>query len=210
MHEAATQYFQGNLQSPEAARAREYIAGRGLTPEAVKLFRIGYAPESWNDMRDRMLKFFPEDVLRASGLFNSKPKEDGTPGAMYPHFRKRIMFPICNESGKPIAFTGRVLDTSDPKAGGKYVNSPDTPLYTKGHVLFNLDKAKPGIRKQTALSGRGPDGLLVHFLAGVGNVIASSGTKFTEHQIHLLARFTRKVVLNFDGDEPGIDAVENS
>ncbi len=209
VHEAATQYFQGNLQSPEAARAREYIAGRGLTPEAVKLFRIGYAPESWTDMRDRMLKFFPEDALRASGLFNSKQTEDGSPGSMYPHFRKRVMFPISNESGKPIAFTGRLLDTSDPKAGGKYVNSPETPLYTKGHVLFNLDKAKPGIKEvDSVVLVEGQMDCLSVFLAGVGNVIASSGTKFTEHQIHLLARFTHKIVLNFDGDEPGIKAAE--
>ena len=209
VYEAATQYFQGNLQSPEAARAREYIAGRGLSSEAVKLFRVGYAPESWNDMRDRMLKFFKEDVLRASGLFNSKQADDGEPGPMYPHFRKRIVFPICNESGKPIAFTGRLLDTSDPKAGGKYVNSPETPLYIKGHVLFNLDKAKPGIKEtDSVVLVEGQMDCLSVFLAGIGNVIASSGTKFTEHQIHLLARFTRKVVLNFDGDEPGIHAAE--
>lgn len=209
LHEAATQYFQGNLQSPEAARAREYIAGRALSPEAVKLFRIGYAPDSWTDMRDRLLKFFPEDVLRVSGLFHSKPTDDGRPGPMYPHFRKRLMFPICNEAGKPIAFTGRLLDTSDPKAGGKYVNSPETPLYTKGHVLFNLDKAKAGIKEtDSVVMVEGQMDCISAFLAGVGNVIATSGTKFTEHQVRLLARFTHRVVLNFDGDDPGIEAAE--
>ena len=209
VHEAATQYFQGNLQSPEAARAREYITGRGLTPEAVKLFRMGYAPDSWTDMRDRLLKFFPEDVLRSSGLFHSKQNEDGTPGSMYPHFRKRIMFPICNEAGKPIAFTGRLLDTNDPKAGGKYVNSPETPLYTKGHVLFNLDKAKAAIKEtNSVVLVEGQMDCISAFLAGVANVIATSGTKFTEHQVRLLSRFTQRVVLNFDGDEPGIEAAE--
>ena len=209
VHEAATQYFQGNLQSPEAARAREYISGRGLTPEAVRLFRIGYAPDSWTDMRDRLLKFFPEDVLRASGLFHSKPNEDGSPGSMYPHFRKRITFPICNETGKPIAFTGRLLDTNDPKAGGKYVNSPETPLYTKGQVLFNLDKAKAGIKEtDSVVLVEGQMDCISAFLAGVGNVIATSGTKFTEAQVRLLARFTHRAVLNFDGDEPGIVAAE--
>ncbi len=209
VYEAATQYFQGNLQSPEAARAREYISGRGLQPETVKLFRIGYAPESWNDMRDRLLKFFPADVLRASGLFNSKECADGSPGAMYPHFRKRVMFPICNESGKPIAFTGRLLDTNDPKAGGKYVNSPETPLYTKGQVLFNLDKAKPGIKEtDSVILVEGQMDCLSVFTAGIGNVIATSGTKFTEHQVRLLGRFTKRVVLSFDGDEPGIHAAE--
>ncbi len=210
LHEAATQYFQGNLQSPEAARAREYMGERGLTLDAVKLFRIGYAPDSWTDMRDRLLKFFPEDALRASGLFHSKQQEDGSPGPMYPHFRKRIMFPICNEAGKPIAFTGRLLDTSDPKAGGKYVNSPETPLYTKGHVLFNLDKAKAAIKEtDSVVMVEGQMDCISAFLAGIGNVIATSGTKFTEYQVRLLARFTRRVVLNFDGDEPGIEAAEN-
>ncbi len=210
VHEAATQYFQGNLQSPEAARAREYITSRGLTPDAVKQFRIGYAPDSWTDMRDRLLKFFSEDVLRASGLFHSKQTEDGSPGSMYPHFRKRVMFPICNESGKPIAFTGRLLDTNDPKAGGKYVNSPETPLYTKGHVLFNLDKAKAGIKEtDSVVMVEGQMDCISAFLAGVGNVIATSGTKFTEAQVRLLGRFTKRVVLNFDGDEPGIEAAEN-
>ena len=210
VHEAATQYFQGNLQSPEAARAREYITGRGLTPEAVKLFRIGYAPDSWTDMRDRLLKFFPEEVLRASGLFHSKQTEDGSPGAMYPHFRKRIMFPICNEAGKPIAFTGRLLDTNDPKAGGKYVNSPETPLYVKGHVLFNLDKAKAAIKEtDSVVLVEGQMDCISAFVAGVGNVVATSGTKFTEAQVRLLGRFTHRVVLNFDGDDPGITAAES-
>ena len=209
IHEAATQYFQGNLQSPEAAGAREYISSRGLTPEAIKLFRIGYAPDSWTDMRDRLLKFFPDDVLRASGLFHSKGNEDGSPGSMYPHFRKRIMFPICNETGKPIAFTGRLLDANDPKAGGKYVNSPETTLYIKGHVLFNLDKAKTAIKEtDSVVLVEGQMDCISAFLAGVGNVIATSGTKFTETQVRLLARFTHRVVLNFDGDEPGIEAAE--
>ncbi len=215
VHEAATQYFQGNLQSPEAARAREYITGRGMTAEAAKTFRVGYAPESFNDMRDRLLKFFPEEALRASGLFSWKEQEDGNghaqAGQMYARFRKRVMFPICNEAGKPIAFTGRLLDTNDPKAGAKYVNSPETPLYTKGQVLFNLDKAKPGIKEtDSAILVEGQMDCLAVFTAGIGNVIATSGTAFTEHQVRLLGRFTKRVVLSFDGDEPGINAAEKT
>lgn len=211
VHEAATQYFEQNLRSPEAARAREYITGRGLTPEAVKTFRIGYAPESFNDMRDRLAKFFPEPVLRASGLFSSKENEDGTHGQMYARFRKRVMFPICNESGKPIAFTGRLLDTNDPKAGAKYVNSPETPLYTKGHVLFNLDKAKQGIKEtDSVILVEGQMDCLSVFMVGIGNVIATSGTAFTEHQVRLLGRFTKRVVLSFDGDDAGLKAAEKT
>ena len=109
------------------------------------------------------------------------------------------MFPICNEAGKPIAFTGRQLE-ADPKDGRKYMNSPDTPLYTKGHVLFNLDKAKDGIKEtDSVVLVEGQMDCISAFLAGVGNVIATSGTKFTETQVRLLARFTHRVVLNFDG-----------
>lgn len=213
VHEAATQYFQQNLQSPEAARAREYISGRGLSAEAVKTFRIGYAPESFNDMRDRLLKFFPEEALRASGLFSWKEQEDAEgntqAGTMYARFRKRVMFPICNDTGKVIAFTGRLLDTNDPKAGGKYVNSPETPLYTKGHVLFNLDKAKLAVKEtDSVILVEGQMDCISAFMAGIGNVIAISGSKFTEHQVRLLGRFTKRVVLSFDGDAPGIDAAE--
>ena len=215
VHEAATQYFQGNLQSPEAARAREYIAGRGMTPEAVKLFRVGYAPESFNDMRDRLAKFFPEEALRASGLFSWKEQENDSgetqAGTMYARFRKRVMFPICNDGGKPIAFTGRLLDTNDPKAGGKYVNSPETPLYTKGQVLFNLDKAKPGIKEtDSVIIVEGQMDCISAFMAGIGNVIAISGSKFTEHQARLLGRFTKRVVLSLDGDKPGLEAAETT
>ncbi len=146
IHEAATQYFQQNLQSPEAARAREYMTRRGITPETIKTFRLGYAPESFNDMRDRLGKFFSEEVMRASGLFSSKERDDGSSGPLYARFRKRITFPICNEQGKPIAFTARLLDAVDDKSGPKYLNSPETALYTKGQVLFNLDKAKAASR----------------------------------------------------------------
>ena len=209
VHEAATQYFEGNLRSPEAARAREYISGRGMSPDTVKTFRIGYAPESWSDMRDRLLKFFPQEVLRASGLFTTKEQEDGSAGPMYPSFRKRVMFPICNESGKPIAFTGRLLDTNDPKAGGKYVNSPETPLYKKSHVLFNLDKAKPGIKEtDSVILVEGQMDCISAFAAGIGNVVAISGSKFSEHQVRVLGRFTKKVMLSLDGDAPGLKAAE--
>ena len=213
VHEAATQYFQQSLHSPEAARAREYMTARGITPDTITKFRLGYAPESFNDMRDRLGKFFPEEVLRASGLFSSKEQEDGSPGPMYARFRKRITFPICNEQGKPIAFTARALDSVDvdPKAGAKYINSPETLLYTKGQLLFNLDKAKAEIRKaDVVLIVEGQMDCISVFMAGMQSVIATSGTAFTEPQARLLGRFTKKVVLNFDGDKPGQDAAEKT
>ena len=213
VHEAATQYFQQNLHSPEAARAREYMTSRGITPDTITKFRLGYAPESFNDMRDRLGKFFPEEVLRASGLFSSKEQEDGSPGPMYARFRKRITFPICNEQGKPIAFTARALDSADAdaKAGPKYMNSPETPLYTKGQVLFNLDKAKAAIKsKDAALLVEGQMDCISLFMNGVDNVIATSGTAFTEHQLRILGRFSKRVWLNFDPDNAGANAAEKT
>jgi DNA primase len=132
---------------------------------------------------------------------------------MYARFRKRITFPICNEQGKPIAFTARALDGADvdPKAGPKYLNSPETQLYTKGHVLFNLDKAKSAIKAQdAALLVEGQMDCISLFMAGVQNVIATSGTAFTEHQVRMLARFTKRVWLNFDPDNAGMNAAEKT
>jgi DNA primase len=212
-HEAATQYLEQNLKSPEAARAREYLTLRGVSAETIAKFRIGYAPESFNDMRDRLGKFFSEEVLRASGLFSWKEQEDGSPGPMYARFRKRITFPIANEQGKTIAFTARALDSAeqDAKAGPKYLNSPETALYTKGQVLFNLDKAKTSMRDlDIALLVEGQMDCISVFMGGIANVIATSGTAFTEHQVRLLSRFTKRVVLNFDPDQAGANAAEKT
>jgi DNA primase len=213
VHEAATQYFEQSLHSPEAARAREYLTLRGVTAETIKTFRIGYAPESFNDMRDRLAKFFSDEVLRASGLFSAKENADGTQGQMYARFRKRITFPIANEQGKTIAFTARALDGADvdPKAGPKYMNSPETQLYTKGQVLFNLDKAKASMRAEDgALIVEGQMDCISIYMGGLRSVIATSGTAFTEAQVRLLGRFTKNVVLNFDPDKAGSDAAEKT
>jgi DNA primase len=212
IHEAATQYFQQALQSPEAARAREYITSRALSPETIALFRMGYAPDDFNHMRDALGKHFSDEAMRASGLFSSKEQSDeGRPtGNMYARFRKRITFPICNEAGKTIAFTARALD-SEEKSGPKYLNSPETPLYTKGQVLFNLDKAKAALRQQDyALLVEGQMDCIRVFTSGIQPVIATSGTAFTEHQVRLLSRFTKRVVVNFDPDTAGANAAEKS
>src|SRR5208337_2840635 len=146
LHEAATAWFEEQLRGPEGAVAREYLAGRGLTPEGIKTFRIGYAPDSFHALEERLGGMADLEALRASGLFSSKEQGDGSQGPIYDRFRKRVMFPIANESGRVIAFTARMLETGD-KAGAKYINSPETPLYSKGQVLFNLDKAKATIRQ---------------------------------------------------------------
>jgi DNA primase len=210
LHETATAWFQEQLSGPEGAVAREYLAGRGLTPEGIKTFRIGYSPDSFNALRDRLSGMADNETLRASGLFSSKEQGDGTLGPIYDRFRKRVMFPIANESGRVIAFTARTLESGD-KAGPKYINSPETPLYSKGQVLFNLDKARTAIRQAGfALLVEGQMDCISVFLRGIQNVIATSGTAFTEQQVALLRRHTSNVVVNFDPDAAGANAAEKS
>jgi DNA primase len=146
------------------------------------------------------------ETLRASGLFSQKEHEDGTLGPLYGRFRKRVMFPILSEGGRVIAFTGRTLETGE-KAGPKYYNSPETPLFTKGQVLFNLDKARSAIRTYDfVLLVEGQMDCISVFLGGIQNVVATSGTAFTEHQVNLLRRHTSQVVANFDPDMAGNNA----
>ena len=210
LHEAAAAWFEEQLRSPEGTIAREYLAGRGLDQKGIERFRIGFAPDSFGALRDRLKTLAGEDVLRISGLFSSKEQGDGTQGPLYDRFRKRVMFPICNESGRVIAFTARTLESGE-KAGPKYINSPETPLYSKGQVLFNLDKAKAAIRAmEFALLVEGQMDCISVFLRGIQNVIATSGTAFTEHQVALLRRHTSNVVVNFDPDAAGANAAEKS
>ena len=210
LHETATAWFEEQLRGPEGAVAREYLAGRGLTPEGIKTFRIGYAPDSFNALRDRLSGMADNETLRASGLFASKEQGDGSQGPIYDRFRKRVMFPISNESGRVIAFTARTLETGD-KADAKYINSPETPLYSKGLVLFNLDKARTSIRQhEFALLVEGQMDCISVYLRGIQNVIATSGTAFTEQQVAILKRHTSQVVVNFDPDAAGSNASEKS
>src|SRR5690349_20519096 len=256
VHERAVAFFQECLRRPEGARAREYLAGRGLTDEMIAKFRIGYAPDSGFLLRDRLKGEFGEEVLRESGLFSWKetaspgsrvaslenaasselraPSESGVDGSeleargsqlevqgsglrtrdsglsMYSKFRNRVMFPISSEAGKVIAFTGRTLST-DEKAGPKYLNSPETPIYSKSKVLFNLDLAKEWIKKfDYAILVEGQMDCISVFAAGFHNVIASSGTAFTELQAKLLGRFSKNVVVNFDPDTAGAKATERT
>jgi DNA primase len=210
LHEVATAWFEEQLRSPEGALAREYLAGRGLSSEGIAKFRIGYAPESFHSLRERLQSLADLETLRLSGLFSWKEQEDGSPGPIYARFRKRVMFPIANESGRVIAFTARTLETGE-KAGPKYLNSPETPLYSKGQVLFNLDKARQAIRSDGgAVLVEGQMDCISVFLAGIPNVLATSGTAFTEAQVRLLRRYATRVIVNFDPDTAGANAAEKS
>ncbi len=218
VHEAATSFFRDCLRRNEGARAREYLVGRGLSEETISAFGIGYAPDSGSLLRERLQGSFDEETLRESGLFSWK-QDDGhresstaRPAlvSMYSKFRNRVMFPICNESGRVIAFTGRTLAT-DEKSGPKYLNSPETPIYSKSRVLFNLHQAKEAVRKlDYSILVEGQMDCIAVYSAGFHNVIASSGTAFGDSQAKLLGRFSKNVVVNFDPDAAGARATERT
>jgi DNA primase len=219
LHELACNFFQEQLRRPEAAHAREYLKGRGLTDDAIEKFRIGFAPDSGFLLRDFLKDKAEDELLRDSGLFSWKQDDARDPkvqaasqqkAALYSKFRNRVLFPICNETGKVIAFTGRTLST-DEKSGPKYLNSPETPIYSKSRVLYNLHLAKEWIRKfDYAILVEGQMDCISVFNAGFHNVIASSGTAFTEAQVRLLGRFSKKIIVNFDPDTAGAAAAERS
>ena len=215
LHQRATAWFEEQLRSSGGAAAREYLTGRGLSAETIARFRIGYAPEGYQGLRSVLEKVESHELLRQTGLFAAK-EQDGKAGTLYDRFRRRITFPIANEGGRVIAFTGRLLDGGassggNEKTGPKYLNSPETALYSKGQVLFNLDKAKQAIRQQNfALLVEGQMDCISVFAAGITNVIATSGTAFTEHQVRQLRRYATRVVINFDPDDAGAAATEKA
>jgi DNA primase len=214
MHERACKFFEDQLRRPEGAEAREYLAGRGLKEETIRTFKIGFAPDSGFTLKDRLKAEFSEEMMRASGLFSWKEGAEGPAGAtataMYSKFRNRIMFPIANENGKIIAFTGRTL-AKDDKSGPKYMNSPETAIYSKSRVLYNLDRAKEAIRKLGyVIIVEGQMDCIGVYSAGFHNVAASSGTAFTETQVRLLGRFSKDIVVNFDPDTAGAAATDKS
>jgi len=210
MHERAAKFFEDQLRRQEGAHAREYLAGRGLKEETIRTFGIGFAPDSGFDLRDRLKHEFGEELLRASGLFSWKEGTEAAAGAIYSKFRNRVMFPIANENGRAIAFTGRTL-AKDEKAGPKYLNSPETPIYSKSRVLYNLDRAKEAIRKLGyVIIVEGQMDCIAVYSAGFHNVVASSGTAFTETQVRLLGRFGKDIVVNFDPDTAGAAATDKS
>ena len=212
LHERAGQFFEEQLRTPAAAAAREYLSSRGISDEVMRQFRIGYAPDSGFLLRDALKGPFDEATLKQSGLFSWKDDSGGV-AALYSKFRNRIIFPIANEQGKVIAFGGRILATGadKDKAGPKYLNSPETPIYSKGRVLYNLDKAREAIRKlDYSIVVEGYMDCIAVFTAGLHNVIASSGTSFTESQARLLGRYSKNIVVNFDPDAAGAAATERS
>ena len=172
--------------------------------ETQKAFRLGYAPDSWDALSSFLRnKGATQDHIDRSGLVAKK--EDG--GRSYDRFRGRLMFPVLDAQGRPIAFGGRTLKDED----AKYINSPETAAYVKGRNLFGLNLTRDEIRRQGfAILVEGFLDLIVPYQFGVRNVVASLGTALTPDQVKLLSRFARKVVVNYDGDRAGIQAAKKS
>ena len=204
MHREAAAFFAQQLNgTPEGKAAKAYLLDRGLNSEAVARFGIGFAPSGGEALLRTMKQKYPEKVLEASGLFS----RDQSSGRIYDRFRRRVMFPISNESGKIVAFGGRALGDDLPK----YLNSPETPIYSKSSILYHLDRAKEALRQSDfAVLVEGYMDAIAVALAGISNVVASCGTSLTEPQVKLLTRFTRRIVVNYDPDTAGQAATERS
>ncbi len=203
----AVEFFQTQLfEGIEGKRALEYFEKRGITEETRQLLRLGYAPDKWDALSNFLrAKGAANNQIERSGLVILKEQSNGH----YDRFRGRCMFPITDAQGRVIAFGGRVLGEGEPK----YLNSPETPLYTKGRNLFGLSYAKEAIRKQRfAILVEGYLDFAIPFQEGVQNIVASLGTALTEQQVKLLGRYleTPQIVVNFDPDNAGVAATKRS
>jgi DNA primase len=204
MHEIAARVFQTNLNGPSGAEARKYLAGRGVTAEHVAEFGLGFSDASGQQLIRQFESRFAPEQLEQSGLVMKR--QDGS--GFFDRFRGRLMFPIHNESGKVIGFGGRALRSGDEP---KYLNSPETPLYRKSYVLYNLHRAKDAVRKADyAVLVEGYMDVIGVYSAGVRNVVASCGTALTNTQVRALKRHSERIVVNFDPDAAGTNAAERS
>jgi DNA primase len=203
MHREAAAFFAKHLlQSPEGKAALGYLEDRGLDHEAITRFGLGFAPSGGDALCRALKSKFAEKDLEVSGLVGRDQS-----GRFYDRFRRRIMFPISNEAGKVIAFGGRAMGDDMPK----YMNSPETPIYSKSTVLYHLDRAKEALRHSDfAVLVEGYMDAIAVARAGIGNVVASCGTSLAESQIKLLSRFTQRIVVNYDPDTAGQAATERS
>jgi DNA primase len=204
MHREAQTFFVKQLETTgEGRAARAYLEDRGLDKDAIMRFGIGYAPSGGDLLLRHLKQKYPDKLLAESGLVS----RDQSGGRLFDRFRRRITFPIANESGKIVAFGCRALGDDQPK----YLNSPETPIYSKSNVLYHLDRAKDALRRQDfAVLVEGYMDAIAVARAGISNVVASCGTSLAEPQIKLLSRFTKRVIVNYDPDVAGQAATERS
>lgn len=204
MHEIAARVFQNNLNGPGGAKARQYLAGRGVTPDQAAEFGLGLSEGAGNQLVRQFESRYTPEQLEQSGLVAKRQEGSG----FYDRFRGRLMFPIHNESGKVIGFGGRALGADDEP---KYLNSPETAVYRKSYVLYNLHRAKDAVRKHdVSILVEGYMDVIGVYSAGVHNVVASCGTSLTNTQVRALKRHSERIVVNFDPDAAGANAAERS
>ncbi|MBK6749705.1 MAG: DNA primase [Pyrinomonadaceae bacterium] len=207
LNQIALEFWENELQGKDkkAIAARKYLEERGISEETQKAFRIGYSPDSWDGLLSVLRDFgTDEKVIEQSGLISVNEEKE----RVFDKFRGRIMFPVLDVNGKPVAFGARSLNPDDQP---KYLNSPETAAYTKGQNLYGLFQAKEDIRKKKfAILVEGYLDLIALYQFGVTNVAASLGTAFTPEQSKLLSRFTKKIVINYDGDSAGIKAARRA
>jgi DNA primase len=207
IQEKIAQRWQNCLLNEAAGQtARDYLAKRGISAEAVKLFRLGAAPESWDDTVNwAKSRNYETALVEKAGLILKKEET----GNYYDRFRGRLMFPICDEQGRVIGFSGRVLSGDEKTA--KYVNSPETLIFNKSKIFYGLDKSKRAILDAGfAIICEGQLDLIACFMAGVQNVVAPQGTAFTDQHARILKRYVNEVVLCFDSDDAGQNAAVRS
>ena len=207
IHEQITQRWQNALANDASGQpARDYLAKRGVSAEAIKLFRLGYAPDVWDDTVNwAKSKGYENPIMEQGGLILRKEGSDH----FYDRFRGRLIFPICDEQGRVVGFSGRVLD-ADAKTA-KYVNSPETPIFTKGKVFFGLDKSRKALLdSECAVVCEGQLDLIACYMGGVQNVVAPQGTALTADHARILKRHVEEVVLCFDSDDAGQNAAVRS
>lgn len=199
----ARKFYQECLKIKAGKKAYEYLANRGLTKDIIEKFQLGYAPDSW-DLQSVFLKKkgFKESDIFAAGQTIKKDS-----GGYYDRFRNRIMFPINNISGQTIGFSSRVMPGAD-ESHAKYINTPETIVYSKSGVLYGLDKAKSAIReKDLCVMVEGNMDVIASFQAGVENAAATSGTALTAEQIRIIKRYTKNIAFSFDADAAGMRAM---
>ena len=206
LNQIALEVWEKELQgkSQKAKKAREYLEQRGISEETQRAFHIGFSPDKWDGLLNELRKRNIDDkLIEQSGLVSVNEEKE----RVFDRFRGRIMFPVLDANGRPVAFGARAMGADEPK----YLNSPETPAYTKGEHLYGLFQGKDEIRKRKfAILVEGYLDLIALAQFGVTNTAASLGTAFTPEQSKLLSRFCKSVVINYDGDSAGIKAARRA